>query len=230
MTENKAEGRSGGDPMSPQFLIPSPSSIFKPRAEAHLLSNLLTAAWQDVNARLSGQAEQDAIAEGVTTHLESLYPFDDMKVLSRYGVTETIESISVRMWNGADRWDESTSVKLARPVVVPTSERGLYVGGQWFSKTTMHGVKPEHRAKMSDDEWAELVKYHADSERRRIPACFETYFAAIVEARQAYRAEYGRCTAWPAKQKEASGAYPAWTMIEAEFPTLGLFIARQRAQ
>ena len=118
------------------MLIPKPSDRYRPRADAALLSRLVTDAWQDYQSHMFNAAERDRVAEIVAAHLESLYPAADMAVLSRYGVAQTLNSIGVRMWNPAQRlWDQTTSVSLPRPIIAPGSESGLYVGGAWHSRS-----------------------------------------------------------------------------------------------
>jgi hypothetical protein len=212
------------------MLIPKSEDRFRPRADAALLSRLVTDAWQNYQNRMFDTAERDRVAEIVAAHLELLYPADDMAVLSRYGVAQTLKSISVRMWNPDQHlWDQTTSVDLPRPILAPSSEHGLYVGGAWHSRLPNYGCTQAYRDAQTPEQWAELVDYHDDSERRRIPEIVEPWFARIVEARKAHRAEYAQTTEFPSKFHAETGRYPRWRDIETAHPILGAYIATQRA-
>lgn len=62
------------------------------------------------------------------------------------------------------------------------------------------------------------------------PVSVESYFFAIVEARDAYRAEYKESTLWPFAIKKELGVYPTWGEIESGFPVLGAWIAAKRVE
>jgi hypothetical protein len=212
------------------MLIPKPSDRYRPRADAALLSKLMTDAWQDYQNRMFDAAERDRVAEVVAAHLEALYPAADMAVLSRYGVAQTLTSIGVRIWNPEQRlWDQTTSVALPRPVLAPSSEHGLYVGGAWHSRSPNYGCTQAYRDAQTPEQWAELVAYHDDSERRRLPESVEPWFARVVEARAAYRAEYAQTTKFPEIFHAEELQWPHWSDIEAAHPILGAYIAARRA-
>jgi hypothetical protein len=212
------------------MLIPKPSDRYRPRADALILSKLVTDAWQDYQSCMFDAAERDRAAEIVAIHLETLYPAADMAVLSRYGVAQTLNSIGVRMWNPEQRlWDQTTSVALPRLVLAPSSENGLYVGGAWHSRLPNYGVTGNYRARQTPEQWAELVAYHDESERRRLPESVEPWFARIVEARAAYRAEYAQTTDFPEKFHTTASQWPRWSDIETAHPILGAYVAARRA-
>ena len=212
------------------MLIPKPSDRYRPRADAALLSHLVTDAWQYYQSHMFNAAERDRVAEIVAAHLESLYPAADMAILSRYGVAQTLNSIGVRMWNPAQRlWDQTTSVSLPRPIIAPGSESGLYVGGAWHSRSPNYGVTDACRARQTPEQWAELVAYHDESERHRLPESVEPWFARIVEARAAYHAEYAQTTGFPEKYHKEALQWPRWSDIEAAHPVLSAHVAARRA-
>ena len=212
------------------MFIPKPSDRYRPRADAALLSRLVTDAWQDWQDCMFDATERDRVAEVVAGHLESLYPTADMAVLGRYGVAQVLDSIGVWMWNPKQRlWDQTTSIALPRPILAPSSERGLCVGGARHSRSPNYGVTQSYRDAQTPEQWAELVACHDENERRRLPESVEPWFARIVQARAAYRAEYAQTTDFPKKFHTTTSQWPRWIDIESAHPILGAYVAARRA-
>lgn len=204
---------------------PDPQSTFKPRAQATTLSNLIRDAWAEYQNLTFPEAERAAIADALAEHVRARTPDADLTVLRRYGFTETMDDLSVRVHDGRD-WHQSFGVKLRQAIELPRDRRLLYCGGPRWSRDPNRGIKPEYRATMTAEAWANLVKSQDADERGRLPEAFEPYFSRLVEARHLYYAEYKQNSDWPEQFRSETGRWPTWRQIADKFQVVGSYLDR----
>lgn len=208
--------------------LPRASDRFMPKKHGPLLSRLVIEAWEMRQAELNSLEETLAVAETLLAWLEARNPAQDMEVLRRYGKTQEVEHAYVRAYDPASkRWDQNFSVALPRKIEVAAGAgNDASVCGVRWSRVGGRGLK---RESMTPEDYERAVAYQDDHERGMAPESLDPYFAALVEARRAYRAEYRASTEWPAVARKETGVYPLWREIEERFPVLGAHVARIRA-
>lgn len=201
------------------------SAQFKPRVDSDLLSRVVQNAWEFKNESLRQACASLKVTEKIVELFGRLYPASDMVVLAKYGKAEYSKTVSVRIYNlDTKSWDYSTMIELPESVLIPLGAGQIYACGPRYSKEPNYGVRPEARAKMSQEDWQKIVEHHDRADARRMPAETEIFFADLMLAQNQYRAEYRQATQWPSDVKKATGKWPTWAEIAAKFPVLGEYI------
>ena len=202
-------------------------SRFRPVEGTPRLREMNAAAWRAHYDRVF-VPDMAAVGEQLATHLEAVYPPNDMPVLAKYGCTIIITHVDVRIHNAnSDRWDEHADIKLGRDVLVPASYAGLSCGGPRFSRYPNRGVPPERAAAIkagTDDyikSWDVFCADQDKKERERVPETMEPFFSRFVEERTRYKTENKAIMAWPAQRKKITGKYPTWGEIASQFIVFG---------
>lgn len=210
-------------------MLPNYKDVYKPRKDAAILSRLVQDAWKAKNRELESSSDDYNVGEIVATHLEQRYPFDDMCVLKRYSAARPIDTINVTIYNEYTKlWDQGSSVKLPRTVLVPTSGVSVYVLGPRFSEQPTRGIFPEKWATMTSLEQSEIIDHQDRSEARQLPKSVESFFRTLLHVRAAYRDEYKQATEWPTQHRKDHGKYPDWSTILERFPVLGAHVRKLR--
>lgn len=219
--------------MSPiaDYSIPAARARFMPRNDANTLSSVIEHGWQTYQQTHFPQAERDAVGEACAQHIER-FPAADLDTLRRYGFTETVENLSVTIYNArTDRWDNTAGIPLPRKVEVPKGFARSSSGGMKWSRERGRGVTPEYQAEMiADGKWQAFCDDQDRRDAAGLPESLTPYFRRIVDLRNAYRDQYQAIDAWPAAVKAATGRYPTWLEIEIEFPFVGEYLASRRAE
>src|SRR4051794_2940297 len=111
------------------FGLPKAKAVFKPRADAGILSRLVQDAWKEYEATNFSPDERARVARAVSDHVKSLYPLQDMQFLARYGCATELKYVSVRVHDGND-WTNSFGIELPEPILVADNNRsGSYYSG-----------------------------------------------------------------------------------------------------
>lgn len=213
--------------------LPKMSATFKPRAEAGLLSQLVQNAWREYSASLENEAERLQVAEIVAQHIEARIPAADLPVLHKYHCVSEADTASVRIYNAqTSRWDETAHIKLPRKVwALGDGYPEAHACDPRWSRDPHRGCKPEWwNNRATEDEKRRVIEHQDASERGALPESVDSYFAKIVEARRAYKAEYRQSTDFPAEFKAEQGRWPTWQEIADRFPVLAAHIARLHKQ
>lgn len=205
---------------------------FRPRADAQLLSAMVQAAWAEYQASMFPAEERATVASTLAEYLTTRFPADDMDVLARYSLCETIESIRVRVYSKSEGkdyhdWSATTTIDLPYPVRVSSGSPDIFACSPRWSETAERGVTEEYRTEqIAAGTWDEFCRDQDKRDAELPPRSIDPYFAKIIEARNLYGAEYRQATEFPAKYKAATGNYPTWTDIADEFPVLGAYLRR----
>lgn len=202
--------------------VPKAKSVFRPRADAGVLSALVQAAWREYEATNLPSEERASVAAAVAEHIKGLYPLSDMEVLARYGCASPETHVSVRVHDGKD-WAQVFGLELPEPILVARNYNSMsyYSGGPWFSRDPMRGVTAKYRASLSEQKWKEFCDDQDATDRARIPEELEPYFNRLLAARTLVHAEYRTAVNWPAEFKTKNGRFPTWMEIADQFLVLG---------
>lgn len=211
------------------------TDVFRPKADAAALREFNQIAWTARSEALSERLKIEA-GEILAAHLESLYPPEDMRVLTKYGCAQTrnVAEMRVRV-PSSDRWSEQIGVPLARAVIVPSSYNGLYCGGPRFSKRPGNGVNQEIAEEIKAGRhhtfksWDAFLEDQQRRERERIPEVLEPLIFELVSTRLEYKADYNEISQWPKEYRTKHGVYPTWAEIAKRFPVAGAYIFQAAA-
>jgi hypothetical protein len=164
--------------------VPKANAVFKPRADAGMLSQLVQNAWRNYEANNFSAEERASVAAAVSEHIRSLYPLQDMTLLAKYGCASLEDYVSVRVHDG-ENWAQSFGIKLPEPILVARNSCAMsyYSGGPWFSKDPARGITAKLRATMTESEWLKLCANQDASEAARIPEVLKPYFNKLMAAR-----------------------------------------------
>lgn len=215
--------------MSRYKTLPQPTERFGPRKHAAILSCAIQDAWQAYQqANIITPEDSARVATRLCVQVKELYPAADMDVLKRYGRTNLADRVSVTIHNGAD-YSQRVMLELPENVRVP--------GRAWPTLTACAPVwgPPDYgltknelvRLQKEEDRWLEHLTYCERHNRHRVPDDLNPFFAAIVRARQEFKAEYHEATNWPANVKGELGRYPTWQEIADRFLVLGGWLRTQ---
>jgi hypothetical protein len=145
-----------------------------------------------------------------------------MRVLSAYGMTQSMDCMSVAIHNGRD-WSETALHPLGRMVPVAQGFHLLFCGGPRYGGDTPEGrgIRPDHWISLTDEERDRITADQDAQMRRRVPEALEGYFRRVLALRVAFREEYAQSTAWPTEFRNETGAYPTWADMAERWPVLG---------
>lgn len=207
--------------------IPASRSRFRPRNDGPLLSRLVQDAWAAHHAAAIPETEMAEVGEKLARHLDGMFPISDMRVLSSYGLSQSMDCVSVAIHNGKD-WSEVALHPLGRKVPVAQGFHALYCGGPRYGGDTPEGrgIRPEHWATLTDEDKARLIADQDAQMRRRVPEVMGAYLHRVLSLRLAFRDEYAQSTAWPSTFRATTGAYPTWTEMAERWPVLGAHLRR----
>src|ERR1700733_15228204 len=151
------------------------TAAFKPRAEAHVLSEVVRMAWDVKQRELIALGDSLNVIGETCKLFARLYPQDDMAVLRRYGKAELLQAVLVRIYSAEDRsfgafgLTARIEIPEADRIFVPSNATDLYACGPRYSEDPNYGIKPDYRATMTAEKWAEVVAHHDAKDARRLP-------------------------------------------------------------
>lgn len=202
---------------------PKLTARYRPK-DAGILREIVKAAWNAKTEEFNKRTE--AINEIALNHVESLYPHEDMLVLQRYGVARQRDGITIRLYNRkTKRWDVLLQARFPRPVLMPDSDPELCgLCPDWWDEPDL-GIIPDHRAKMSPEEWGKLVARNEEDKARRLPPeKVNPFFEEYLELREQHQSD-DRIRSWIDSFRKEKGKYPTWGEIFDQSPVLASWVA-----
>lgn len=213
------------------YRLPIARDRFKPRNEQMLLSAIVHHAGMRYAAELFPETDRAHVAAVVKEHIAARSNESDLAVLRRYGFTETIERMSVLIYNPtSQRYDERVSVELPEPIEVPRNGASATACAPRYSEWPDNGISDKYRAELvAEGKLAEFLADQVAREASFLPRELDGYFARIIEGRAWQRGAYSEASEWPASYRAEHGKWPTWAEIEERYPFVGAYLAARRA-
>jgi len=180
--------------------IPSASATYR-KHEQGLLKDIAKAAWEaDLVAIRTPEAVDHATAV-LLADIDRRFPPADMAVLARYGCAEAASTVGVGFSSAVDAY--------ISPLHLAIAPRALPYRGGWFN-AALDPDAPKSKDAPVPDELLPWLRRYAGHELARRP-------------------DYLDAVHWPGQLKAREKRWPRWAEIEAQFPRIGAWLARERA-
>jgi hypothetical protein len=206
---------------------------FRPKADSATLTQCNKLAWEMAYEALMSRVQPE-VGATLLTHLVTLYPAADIRVLAVYDCTRTVSEANVRVrMPDSDLWNETVRITLPMQVTVATSYQGLYCGGPvdyTAAPELSLNAKTVDRIKAGQDDlfksWNDYVANFEAHGRRHVPRSVEPLLFDLVDVRRKYHAQYNQIHDWPKEYKQVHGEYPTWGDLAEQFPVAGAEIRK----